>query len=130
MATKKTKTTNKTSNTTKSTQNKSGKRAKKFTLPHIEFSKLSVSVILLIAIGFLIFVCYEMHRLNDLSAVAYIGGGLIVCIGIVIHAYMKRAYQKDMVDLEIKKAKQLTAIKKKSGEDFVYDEIEDVTLTV
>lgn len=107
-----------------------GKRAKQFALPHVEFSKISVSLSFIIVIGFLAFVCYEMHRLNDLSAVGYIGGGILVCLGIIVHAYMKRAYQKDLVDLEIKKTRQLTALKKKYGDDFVYDEIEDVTLTV
>lgn len=108
----------------------SGKREKQFALPHIEFSKVSVALAFAIVIGFLVFVCYEMHRLGDLSAVGYIGGGILLCLGIIVHAYMKRAYQKDLVDLEIKKTKQLTSLKKKYGDDFVYDEIEDVNLTV
>ena len=109
---------------------KDKKRGKQFALPHIEFSKICVSVTLAIVIGFLIFVCYEMHRLNDLSPVGYIGGGIIICLGIVVHAYMKRAYQKDLANIEIEKTRKLTALKKKSGDDFVYERIEDVTLTV
>lgn len=125
-----TKTKKKPSASSKKEPAKGAKRGKVFALPHIEFSKICVSVTLFIVISFLIFVCYEMHRLNDLSPVGYIGGGIIICLGIVVHAYMKRAYQKDLANIEIEKTRKLSALKKKSGDDFVYERIDDVSLTV
>ena len=112
------------------TKNETGKRTKKFVLPHIEFSKIVVSLTILLVSGFLFFTCYEIHITGDMSAVGYIGGGILICLGIVVHAYMKRAYQKDLVNLEIKKARQLTKLKQQSGDDFVYERIDDVDLTV
>ena len=104
------------------------KRAKKFKLPHIEFSKISVSMAFLLSFGFIIFVCYEMHIQQNLEPVSYIGAGVLLCLAIIVRAYMKRAYQKDLADIEIEKTKRLTAIKKEAGDDFVYERIEDVSL--
>ena len=97
---------------------------------HIEFSKLCVSAVCLLCVAFIVFVCYEIHITGDLSAVSYIATGILVCLGLVVNAYMKRAYQKDLVELELEKAKRLTALKKKHGDDFVYERIDDVDLGV
>lgn len=122
--------TKKTTKNTKKVSSKGGKRAKQFVLPHIEFSKITVSTVLLLTTLFLLFVCWKMHVLGDLTPVSDIAPPLFVCVGIVVYAYMKRAYQKDMVNLEIEKTKKLSELKKKSGDDFVYERIEDVDLTV
>lgn len=113
----------------RSAKSNTGKRSSGFALPHIEFSKFCVGYVLVLVTSFLIFVCYEIHRQSDLSAVGYMAGGVLVCLGIVILAYMKRAYHKDLTDLEIDKTKKLSAIKKKAGDDFVYEPINDVDLT-
>ena len=114
----------------KTANKKPAKRVKKNTLPHIEFSKITVGAVIAIAVSFLIFVCRQMSVLGDLSPASYIAPSLFLCVGIVVYAYMKRAYQKDLVELEIEKTKKLSALKKQSGEDFVYERIEDVDLTV
>ena len=98
--------------------------------PHFEFSKFCVVVVLMLCACFLWFTCYEIHMTGDLSAVGYIATGVLVCLGIIVNAYMKRAYQKDLVNLEIEKAKKLTVLKKKYGDDFVYERIDDVDLSV
>lgn len=115
---------------TKSTPKKTAKHAKRFSLPHIEFSKITVSYVLFLVTVVLGFSFFEMHRLHDLSPLGEIVAGTMVCLGIVILSYMKRAHNKDTVDLEIQKTKKLSELKKKSGEDFVYERIEDVDLTV
>ena len=79
---------------------------------HIEFSKICVSAAFLLSIAFVIFVCVEMHRQ----------------LAIIVRAYMKRAYQKDLVQLEIEKAKKLSQLKEETGENFTYEPIVDVTL--
>lgn len=104
---------------------KQGKHEKK---GHIEFSKICVACIFLLSVAFIVFVCVEMHIQCNLEPVSYIGAGILVCLGIVMRAYMKRAYQKDLTDIEIEKAKRLTELKKESGDDFVYERIEDVSL--
>ena len=42
----------------------------------IEASKLFTDLSFGLAFGFVIFCCYEMHRLQDLTAIAYLGGGI------------------------------------------------------
>lgn len=95
---------------------------------HIEFSKICVSAAFLLSIAFVIFVCVEMHRQSNLDPVSYIGAGVLLCLAIIVRAYMKRAYQKDLVQLEIEKAKKLSQLKEETGENFTYEPIVDVTL--
>ena len=95
---------------------------------HIEFSKICVSAAFLLSIAFIIFVCVEMHRQNNLDPVSYIGAGILLCLAIIVRAYMKRAYQKDLVQMEIEKAKKLSQLKEEAGENFTYEPIADVTL--
>jgi hypothetical protein len=71
-----------------------------------------------VAIGFIIFVCYEMHWLRDLSPVAYIGTGIVGLLAIVLGAYMWRAKAKSLSDLEWEKTKQLTLFREKHPECF------------
>lgn len=95
---------------------------------HIEFSKICVSVAFLLSVTFVVFVCVEMHRQNNLDPVSYIGAGLLLCLAIIVRAYMKRAYQKDLVLLEIEKAKKLSKLREETGDNFTYEPINDVTL--
>ncbi len=94
----------------------------------IEFSKVCVAVAFLLSLGFIVYVCVEMHLQQNLEPVSYIGAGLLLCLGIIVRAYMKRAYQKDLVNLELEKAKKLTQLKEKHGDDFVYEPISDVSV--
>ena len=89
-----------------------------------EFSKIVVTYTLILSTVFLLFICYEMHRLGDLSPIAYIGTGIVGLLTIVIGAYMWRAKQKDLVYLEFELNKKILEIKKESGEDFEYNRIE------
>lgn len=96
----------------------------------LECSKVCVWCTLVMVSAFLVFVCYEVHLTSDLSSIGYIATGVLVCLGMVVNAYMKRAYQKDLVELELEKTKQLTALKKKYGEDFIYERVDDVDFSV
>ena len=87
-----------------------------------------MSAAFLLSIAFVIFVCVEMHRQSNLDPVSYIGAGVLLCLAIIVRAYMKRAYQKDLVQLEIEKAKKLSQLKEETGENFTYEPIVDVTL--
>ena len=95
---------------------------------HIEFSKICVSTAFLLSLAFIVFVCVEMHLQNNLDPVSYIGAGILLCLAIIVRAYMKRAYQKDLVQLEIEKTKKLSRLKEETGENFTYEPIADVTL--
>ena len=94
----------------------------------IEFSKICVGVSFLLTVGFIVYVCVEMHLQQNLDPVSYIGAGILLCLGIIVRAYMKRAYQKDLVNLEIEKAKKLTQLKEKHGDGFVYEPINDISV--
>lgn len=104
-----------------------GKREKQKSF-HVEFSKICVTISFILSIIFIIFVCYEMHIQNNLEPVSYIGGGILLCLAIIVRAYMKRAYQKDLAMIEIKKAEALSNLKTKHGDNFILEPVEDVTL--
>ena len=53
-----------------------------------------------------------MHRLNDLTPIQYIADRVLRMMYIVIAAYMWRAKQSDLYELEIRKA-QILGIKHK-----------------
>ncbi len=89
----------------------------------IEYSKLVTTIVVLVfsalAVGFITFVCYEMHRQNDLSPVAYIGPSIAGILASVLGFYMWRAKAKSQTDLEWEKTKQLTLFREKHPETFV-----------
>ena len=87
-----------------------------------EYSKtvttVVVSVFSALAVAFLVFVCYEMHRLGDLSPVAYIGPSIAGILTGAIGFYMSRAKAKSQTDLEWEKTKRLTLFREKHPEAF------------
>lgn len=89
----------------------------------IEYSKIVttiiVSVFSALAVGFIAFVCYEMHRQSDLSPVAYIGPSIAGILASVLGFYMWRAKAKSQTDLEWEKTKQLTLFREKHPDAFV-----------
>lgn len=88
-----------------------------------EYSKTITTIIVgvfsLLAVGFIIFVCYEMHRQNDLSPIAYIGPTIAGVPTAVVGFYMSRAKAKSKTDLEWEKTKQLTLFREQHPETFV-----------
>lgn len=100
----------------------------------IEYSKIVttaiVAVFSVLAVVFITFVCYEMHRLGDLSPVAYIGPSIAGILASVIGFYMSRAKAKSQTDLEWEKTKRMTLFREEHPETFVeglvnFDECED-----
>lgn len=98
-----------------------------------EYSKqittVVVAVFCSIAVGFIVFVCYEMHRLKDLSPVAYIGPSIVGLLVTVLGAYMWRAKAKSANDLEWEKTKQLTIWREKHPEAFTHGTLNTEDLT-
>lgn len=92
-----------------------------------EYSKvltaIVVGVILTVAVGFIVFVCYEMHRLGDLSPVTYIGPSIVGLLASVIGFYMWRAKAKSQTDLEWEQTKRLTQLKAESPAGIVRGEV-------
>ena len=77
---------------------------------HVEASKLFTDLSFLLAFGFVVFCCYEMHRLQDLTPIAYLGAGVLVLLGLVVNAYMKRAAAKDLANQKIYETKIMSII--------------------
>lgn len=103
-----------------------------------EYSKwittIVVAVFSALAVGFITFVCYEMHRLGDLSPVAYIGPSIVGLLATVLAFYMWRAKAKSQTDLEWEKTKRLTEFREKHPEHFTqgvvhteYETYDDLT---
>lgn len=93
-----------------------------------EYSKtittIVVGVFSILAVGFIIFVCYEMHRQNDLSPIAYIGPTIAGVPTAVVGFYMSRAKAKSKTDLEWEKTKQLTELRSKHPDSFTQGDVE------
>ena len=87
-----------------------------------EYSKVVTTAVVttfsLVAVAFIIFVCYEMHILGDLSPVAYIGPSIVGLLATVLAFYMWRAKAKSQTDLEWEKTKKLTELREKHPESF------------
>lgn len=94
-----------------------------------EYSKIVTTTVVTIfstlAVTFVIFVCYEMHRLGDLSPVGYIGPSIAGILASVIGFYMSRAKAKSQTDLEWEKTKRLTLLREKHPEAFIEGTIAD-----
>jgi Zn-dependent protease len=88
-----------------------------------EYSKVITTIVLAVfstlAVVFMIFVCYEMHRLGDLSPVGYIGPSIAGILVSVIGFYMSRAKAKSQTDLEWEKTKRLTLFREKHPNAFI-----------
>lgn len=88
-----------------------------------EYSKVITTIVLLVfsalAVGFIAFVCYEMHIQQDLSPVAYIGPSIAGILASGFGFYMWRAKAKSQTDLEWEKTKRLTSHREQHPETFV-----------
>lgn len=82
------------------------------------FSKIIVGFVIALVTAFVIFCCYEMHRLGDLSPISYIGTGMIALLSTVVAAYMWRAKQQDMFNLELEKIKEKAKLREELGENY------------
>lgn len=93
-----------------------------------EYSKVATTLILsvfsAVAVAFVVFVCYEMHRLGDLSPVAYIAPSLVGLLVLVLRGYLSRAKAKSLSDLEWEKTKQLTKFREKHPEYFTQGRVQ------
>lgn len=87
-----------------------------------EFSKIVtvcvVATLCLLAVGFVIFLCYEMHRQGNLEPAQYIGPTIVGVIYLVVKSYMVRANQKSQSDLEWEKTRQYTLWREKHPDSF------------
>ena len=82
------------------------------------FSKVVVVFVIILVTVFIIFCCYEMHRLGDLSPISYIGTGMIALLSTVVAAYMWRAKQQDMFNLELEKIKEKAKLREEFGDNY------------
>lgn len=81
-----------------------------------EFSKKVVTLTMLGSWLFIGFACFEMHIQKTLEPIAYIGAGIVGLLSVVVSAYMWRAKQKDLTDLEFEKIKKIAGLRKEMGE--------------
>lgn len=82
------------------------------------FSKVVVVFVIVLVTAFILFCCYEMHRLGDLSPISYIGTGMIALLSTVVAAYMWRAKQQDMFNLELEKIKEKAKLREELGDNY------------
>lgn len=93
------------------------KRSSKPKKDKIPTSKFALFVVLVLVVVFVVWCCYEMHRLNDITALAYIGPAVVALGAAVVAVYMWRAKQTDMVQLEMKRLEMIAELKAKHGDD-------------
>lgn len=80
-------------------------------------SKVALTAGLATVVVFLAWCCYEMHRLDDLSPLAYVGPAVCGLGAVVVGTYMWRAKQSDMVEIEMKRLETIAKLKVKYGND-------------
>lgn len=80
-------------------------------------SKIAMASVLALVWLFVVWCCFEMHRLCDLSPLAYIGPAIIAMGAVTVGFYMWRAKQSDMVQIEMKRLETIAELKKKHGDD-------------
>ena len=80
-------------------------------------SKAALAAVLAVVIAFLAWCCYEMHRLDNLEPLAYIGPSVCGLGVAAVGTYMWRAKQSDMVEIEMKRLETIAKLKEKYGED-------------
>lgn len=101
----------------------------KTTREKAEYSKKITTAAVILAYAFVIFTCYEMHRLCDLSPISFIGVGIIAMLAICVRSYMKRAYQRDLVWMRVNQSRELSKLKVEFGDNFILAEQQmDVTV--
>ena len=92
-----------------------------------EYSKKITTIVLTtfttLAVLFVVFVCYEMHRLGDLAAVEHLAAPIVGIPAAIVAFYMWRAKAKSKSDLEWEKTKQLTLFRKKHPEYFIKGDV-------
>lgn len=101
---------------------------------HIKFkkaptSKIIIFVVLLLVAAFVIWCCYEMHRLDNLDALAYIAPAVLGLGATAVGFYNWRAKQADKAQIELKRLDIMAELKKKHGENFPTEAISDMDVS-
>lgn len=78
-----------------------------------------------ITIAFMIWACYMMWKIQDLSAIEYIADIIKIALPIGIIAYMYRAVMEDKIELQLKYNRGLSEDKKKYGDGYVIEELSE-----
>ena len=86
-------------------------------LKKIRTSKATLTAVLTAVVSFLAWCCYEMHRLDNLEPLAYVGPAVCALGAVVIGTYLWRAKQSDMVEIEMKRLETIAKLKGKYGDD-------------
>ena len=93
-----------------------------------EYSKRMTTAVLatftILAVSFVVFVCYEIHRLEDLTAVEHLAGPIVGIPAAIVAFYMWRAKAKSKCDLEWEKTRQLTLFREQHPECFIRGDVE------
>lgn len=84
----------------------------------VPWSKVLTASIVLLVYGFIAWACVEMHRLGDLSPLSYIGTAVIGLLATVVAAYMWRAKQSDLFQLDLRKSEEMAKLRREYGQDF------------
>ena len=70
-----------------------------------------------------------MHIQQSLEPITYIGTGIVGLLTVVIGAYMWRAKQKDLSDLEFKKIEKMAKLREQYGDNVQSETITQVNDT-
>lgn len=117
MATKKT--AGKSTSKTNKKDKKKNTKQKKGTSKKITYWMFAISV------AFMVFVCYEMHTLQDLTPIEYVADIIKIALPIGIIAYMWRAVMEDKMELQLRYNEELSKGKVKYGDNYVIEELDE-----
>lgn len=89
-----------------------------------EYSKIVTSWCRYIVTAFILFVCFESHRLGDLSAIESVAGIIKYIAVVSIGGYFYKARSENQIKLQIEYQKQASELKKMYGDDYVTETLE------
>lgn len=91
-----------------------------------EYSKILVGSVMIGVAWFIHWCCRAMETAQDFSALETLIQYVCILGAIALMCQAYRCKQKDRLDMEMERLKTINEMKKKYGDDFVYEEMTDV----
>ena len=89
-----------------------------------EYSKVIVAWCFAIITFFILFACYEVHRLSDTSSIEYITDIVKYLAVVAVGGYFFKSRAENKVKLQIEYQRQASELRKKYGDDFIAETLD------
>lgn len=94
-----------------------------------EYSKVIVAWCFALITFFIMFACYEIHRLEDTSAIEFITDIVKYVTVVAVGGYFFKARAENTAKIQLEYQKQASELRKEYGDDYVSETLEFDNLT-